>query len=160
MKKCTKNIMPETPRIFLDTSVLIAALFSSKGASAEILKLARAEKIQVYISQYVIDETRKTLQLKGAQLLPVFDRILEIKTFSLLPKPPKKQINLVKFIIKDSKDVPILALAMHKKADYLVTLDRKDFIDDQQVAKKSKLKIVTPGSFVKLFRKKRGKNKG
>ena len=145
--------MLETPRIFLDTSVLIAALFSSKGASAEILKLARAEKVQVFISQYVIDEIHKTLQLKGAQLHPVFDRILETKTFNLLPKPPKKQINLAKFIIKDLKDVPILALAMHKKVDYLITLDRKDFIDNPQVSKKSKLKILTPGAFVKLFRK-------
>lgn len=145
--------MPKTPRVFLDTSVLIAALFSSKGASAEILELARAEQIQVFISQYVVDETRKTLRLKGTQLLPVFDRILETKTFNLLSKPPKKQINLAKFIIKDLKDAPILALAMHKKVNYLVTLDRKDFIDDPQVAKKSKLKILTPGAFVKLFRK-------
>ncbi|MBM4402036.1 MAG: putative toxin-antitoxin system toxin component, PIN family, partial [Candidatus Cloacimonetes bacterium] len=86
--------MPDTPRVFLDTSVLIAALFSSKGASAEILKLARAEKIQVFISQYVIDETCRTLRLKGIQLLPVFDRILKIKTLNVLLNPSKKQISL------------------------------------------------------------------
>jgi len=145
--------MPDTPRVFLDTSVLIAALFSSKGASAEILKLARAEKIQVFISQYVIDETCRTLRLKGIQLLPVFDRILKIKTLNVLLNPSKKQISLAKLILKDLKDVPILALAMQEKADYLITLDRKDFIDDPQVSRKSKLKILTPGAFVKFFRK-------
>ncbi|MBM4401696.1 MAG: putative toxin-antitoxin system toxin component, PIN family [Candidatus Cloacimonetes bacterium] len=148
--------MLDTPRVFLDTSVLIAALFSSKGASAEILKLARSGELEIFISQHVIEETRKTLHLKGTQLLPVFEGILKTKIFNVLPNPSKKEIDLSKLIVKDEKDVPILAIAMQEKVDYLVTLDRKDFIDDTTVAKKSRLKILTPGAFVKRRNMKMG----
>lgn len=42
-------------------------------------------------------------------------------------------------------DVPILVAAMRVKTDYLVTLNRRHFIDDPAVADRSNLRIGTPG---------------
>ncbi|MBE9473510.1 MAG: hypothetical protein IMY85_01370, partial [Chloroflexi bacterium] len=42
-------------------------------------------------------------------------------------------------------DVPILLAAMQDKVDYLVTLNRKHFIDDPDVAKQAGLRIGPPG---------------
>lgn len=92
--------MPNAQKVFLDTSVLLTALFSSTGASAEILKLAKAEKIQVLTSQYVINEARRALQLKAPQLLSVFDKILETKIFNLLPNLQKSRLILPSPLLK------------------------------------------------------------
>jgi predicted nucleic acid-binding protein len=52
------------------------------------------------------------------------------------------------------KDAPILAAAMSLEVDYLVTLNRKHFLDDPEVARKSGLRIGTPGDFLAWFRKR------
>jgi hypothetical protein len=48
-------------------------------------------------------------------------------------------------IIAHQADVPIVVAAMHIQTDYLVTLNRRHFIDDPTVADRSKLRIGTPG---------------
>lgn len=50
------------------------------------------------------------------------------------------------------QDAPILASAINSKVDYLVTLDRKDFIFNKKVSKKSRLAIVTPAQLLDVLR--------
>ena len=45
----------------------------------------------------------------------------------------------------DPADVPILLAVMHARVDFLVTLNRRHFLDDPQVARRSGLRIGTPG---------------
>jgi hypothetical protein len=49
-------------------------------------------------------------------------------------------------------DVPVLLAAMKVKADYLVTFNRKHFIDDPKVAERSDLRIGTPEEALKWVR--------
>ena len=42
-------------------------------------------------------------------------------------------------------DVPVLVAAMNARTDYLVTLNRRHFVDDPNVAARSGLRIGTPG---------------
>ena len=49
-------------------------------------------------------------------------------------------------MIHDPFDAPILAAAIKAKADYLITHDRKHFLNDPKVIKKSGLRIGTPGN--------------
>ncbi len=49
-------------------------------------------------------------------------------------------------------DVPIVLAAMQAKVDYLVTLNRKHFIDDPDVALKTGLRIGTPGDALRWVR--------
>ena len=48
-------------RVFVDSSVLFSAAYSSKGHSREVLLKAAREEITVGISQPVVDETRRNL---------------------------------------------------------------------------------------------------
>lgn len=52
----------------------------------------------------------------------------------------------------NSDDAPILASAVNSGADFLITWDRKHFIG-KNIHIYSSLKIVTPGEFLKHFRK-------
>jgi hypothetical protein len=48
-------------------------------------------------------------------------------------------------LISHPADIPIVLAAMRAKVDYLVTLNRKHFIDDPAVAQQAGLRIGTPG---------------
>ena len=48
-------------------------------------------------------------------------------------------------LISHAADVSIVLAAMQAQVDYLVTLNRKHFIDDPGVALKAGLRIGTPG---------------
>jgi predicted nucleic acid-binding protein len=48
----------------------------------------------------------------------------------------------------------IVAAAIKAKVDYLVTWDRKHFIDDPKVAEKSGLTIITPDELMAIVKEK------
>ncbi len=62
----------------------------------------------------------------------------------------ESQANL--YLIKDPGDVPILLAAMKAKVDFLVTHNRKHFLDDPKVAENSGLRIGTPGEALAWLR--------
>lgn len=73
------------------------------------------------------------------------------KPLILIDDPRQKDIErFLKLINCD--DAPILASAVNSGADFLITWDRKHFIG-KNLNIHSNLKIVTPGEFLKYFRK-------
>lgn len=144
--------MPKSPTIILDSSVIVSALLSSTGASAEIINLAENKKIMILLPRYIEEEVEDVLERKFPFAISNFRELSEEGIFHSKKNPGKSQVSKARKIIKDPDDAPILASAMKAKVDYLVTLDQKDFIADPEVAAKSKLKITTPGVLVKLLR--------
>jgi predicted nucleic acid-binding protein len=51
------------------------------------------------------------------------------------------------------KDAPIVAAAAKAKVDYLVTWDRKHFVDDPKVTERSGLMILTPDRLMVILKK-------
>ena len=128
-------------RLFLDTSVLLAASASPNGASREIFRLALTHGWTLIATPYVLAEvvrnlpdfqlaaTTEWLRLRG-QLL-VMDDVLTLDRPVIFPA---------------GKDRPILfgALAW---ADVLLTLDRGDF-DSLLGGEFYGLSVLKPGTFV------------
>lgn len=133
--------------VFIDSSVLIAAFLSPTGGSARIIELCEAEIIKGYTSMYVLDEVGQVFKRKFGKESPNLKKLLKSAKISLAV-PTAKAINKAKKWISDGNDAPVLAAAAKAKVDYLATLDIRDFIKDTTVAKKSGLKILTPGDFL------------
>lgn len=133
--------------MFLDTSVWIAAILSDRGASAFILDLAARGALGIASSLDVFDEAVRNLQEKYPQRLQNFVDQFQIIQPRLVQ--PNKQAILKAARIINPNDAPILAAAMVSKTNILVTLDRKHFILPKKVAKKSRIKIMLPGDFLK-----------
>lgn len=68
----------------------------------------------------------------------------------LIDDPRQKDVERFSKMINYA-DAPILASAMNSDADFLITWDRKHFMD-RNINIHSNLKIVTPGEFLKYFR--------
>lgn len=138
-------------KIFLDSSVLIAALHSKTGASSQILALSQERILEVFISNQVEEEVIDVLERKYSFLKPVFKDLLKTAKLKQVKTSDRSIPKEAHSWIKDPKDVKILVGAKVAHVDYLITLDLKDFIRDKSVAKKSSLKILTPGGFLEIL---------
>jgi predicted nucleic acid-binding protein len=65
-------------RIFLDSSVLIAACGSTKGASHAVIVMAEIGLFKVLISKQVLEECERNISKKMIVALPIFREILII----------------------------------------------------------------------------------
>jgi predicted nucleic acid-binding protein len=137
-------------KVFLDTSALVAGIASSRGAARAVLQLAEIGLIEVIVSRQVIVEADRNIEKKLPEILNEYRAFMELLAPVLLDDPRQKDIErFLKIINYD--DAPILASAVISGADFLVTWDRKHFMD-KNINIHSQLKIVTPGEFLKYFR--------
>ena len=132
-------------RLFLDTSVLLAASGSTKGASREIFRLAKANQWNLLATPYVLEEVLRNLAklplpassdwLRLRHDLIVVDDVLTLAQPAVFPV---------------AKDRPVLFSAL-AWADVLLTLDRGDFatlLGNEFYG----LPILRPGAFLERER--------
>ena len=109
-------------RIFLDTSVLLAACRSKSGASRAILDLAPTQGWTLIVSPWVRHEVEKNLSKFSFESTAIWIAL-------------RSKISLVDDVVSidqalvfpANKDRPVLITAL-AWADILLTLDREDFI--------------------------------
>ncbi len=137
-------------RIFFDTSVYIAALLSSEGAAAELIRLAEAGVIRMVVSEEVIVESDRVLSAKFPQLIQESRKLWKNLSPEVVPNPTAHQVKL--FIEKLPKgDASILCAAQLAKVSAFVTWNTRDFMN-HQVTPLVDFPIVVPADCLKLFR--------
>lgn len=140
----------QRPKVFLDTSALIAGVASSRGDARAVLQLAEIGLIEVIVSRQVIVEADRNIEEKLPEMLNEYREFIELLAPVLIDDPRQKDVErFLKVINYD--DAPILASAVSSGADFLITWDRKHFIG-KDIHTHSNLKIVTPGEFLRYFR--------
>lgn len=140
------------PHLFLDSSALVAGAISSAGAARALLILAEGGRILVTISEQVVAETERALARKAPTALPSYRRMLRFSHLKIVRDPEPPDVARHADLITHRADVPILVAAIHARVDYLVTLNRRHFLDDPQVAARSGLQIGTPGDALQWLR--------
>lgn len=131
--------------IFLDSSALFAGIVSRNGAARVLLLLGEAQRIDLLISEQVIAETERAVARKVPAALPIVRQMILHSQAKVLHDPPIEEVRSHLYWMADPSDVPILLAAMHARVDFLVTLNRRHFLDDPQVTQRSGLRIGTPG---------------
>jgi len=139
-------------KVFLDTSVLITALLSSRGGSFYILTQFK-DKFCFQINNYVLEEILEVLTKKFSsrkELKSNLFFLLGLTKIEILSNPAKFSLKSLSKVI-NQKDAPILASSL-KNSNYLLTLD-KDFLNEKirSFAKENNLLIFTPKEFIKYF---------
>lgn len=131
--------------IFLDSSALMAGIVSSQGAARVLLLLAEDEKIALLVSEQVIAEVERNIARKMPRALPLVREMILRANVQILRDPRPEEVQLRKNWISHAADVPILVAAAAAKVGFLATLNQRHFLDDPEVAKRSGLRIGTPG---------------
>ena len=132
-------------RIFLDSSVALAASMSSTGASHEVFHLAGYQNWTLFVSPWVLREVRLNLASKSPQSVRrwvTLRILLEVEDDELTFDWP--------VAFEKSKDKPVLFSAL-ACADVLLTLDRRDFggLLGQTIYG---MRVLTPGEFLRIER--------
>lgn len=143
--------MPK-PNLFLDSSALFAGVVSATGASRALLILAEAGAITITISEQVIVETERAVAQKALSALPFLREALRATHFRMAPAPSREQVIAQHDLVADPTDIPIVLAAMNAQVDYLVTFNRRHFLDDPAVAQKSGLRIGSPADALTWIR--------
>ncbi|MEK7078084.1 MAG: putative toxin-antitoxin system toxin component, PIN family [Patescibacteria group bacterium] len=135
-------------KVFLDSSVIIAALLSSTGGSFRICKESHEGRLMLQANKYVLKELREVLNRKYPERLEQLSLLLQFAKIKIRSNP---KVQLVEQSVKiiQAEDAPILAGAIQARANFLITLDRKDFMTKKLAESGLPLIIVTPETFFK-----------
>ena len=132
-------------RLFLDSSALFAGIISASGAARALLLLAEVGQLDLLISEQVVAETERAIARKAPTALSEVRQAILQSQATIVHDPDVQEVRAHLDCMADPADVPILMAAMHAQVDYLVTLNRRHFLDNPQVAQRSGLRIGTPG---------------
>jgi len=110
-------------KVFLDTSVLLAASGSATGASRALISLAAKHRWTLLSCQYCRTEVLRNLPKVGLNASLTFETEIEgairfVKDRVSSEKP---------LVFPVSKDRPVVTTALAEKCEVLVTWDRADF---------------------------------
>ncbi|HEY4506325.1 MAG TPA: putative toxin-antitoxin system toxin component, PIN family [Candidatus Paceibacterota bacterium] len=146
------------PVLFLDANIFFAAVASKKGGSFFIIELAKSERIIPATSAYALIEAEKNIKLKLGERALMLHRknILEISPYIPRINTTESKMEEIVSNYVSEKDIPIVLGAMESNADFLVTLDRKHLLDNEDLKDMGfGFYLVTPGDFLqKYFGKK------
>ena len=142
------------PDLFFDSSALFAGVVSASGASRALLLLAEAGQVSIIVSEQVVAETERAIARKIPRALPNYRAALRATGLRIVRDPSPGEIEAHQNIISHQADVPIVVAAMQSRADYLVTLDRRHFVDDPNVRARSGLRIGAPGDALAWVRER------
>ncbi len=138
--------------IFLDSSALIAGVISENGAAHVLLQLGETEDISLTISEFVFNETTRSIGRKSPENLDNIKKEIGKARIAILQDPSHEEIQANLYLMDDPDDVPILLAAIKAKVDYLATHDHKHFLNDPKVAERAGLRIGTPGDVLAWIR--------
>jgi putative PIN family toxin of toxin-antitoxin system len=105
-------------RVMIDTNVILSALMFPDSKPAQVLMLV-AEKYDMVLCDYIVNEVRDKVNLKRPDLLPVANELLDAIVFETVPVVEGENLQ-----IGDPDDAPILNAAISGKVDVIVSGDK------------------------------------
>ena len=133
-------------KLFLDSSVLFSAVYSPIDGSA---KLFSFKNVTLCVSKIVLHEVEKNTRQKldNLHLRRFFMLVKHLHIINKYPNDMEIQ-NAQKVIVE--KDAIILSEAKLSKCNYLITLDKRDFLQEKVRDYLRPQQILTPKMFFEL----------
>lgn len=141
-------------RVFVDSSVLIAAAISAQGFARDLLVEGFRGHITLQLSTFVLRETERNLQKKRPAGLAAFASF-QATLMSAVVDPPAELVQKLLTTV-EPKDAPIVAAALYAQADYLATYDQKHLLQQkEQIRSSLGLEVATPDEVLTAIRGER-----
>jgi predicted nucleic acid-binding protein len=140
-------------KVFLDTSVLFAAVYSETGGARLILKLGEAGAVSLWIGPQVLKEAEEVLGRKSPKSMAYFALLLDRPGIQVGEEPDEAMIRQAQSVIDYLPDSRVLAEALCVGADYMVSFDQEHLLGNPQ-ARKLPFLIGTAGDFLEWYRER------
>ena len=138
-------------RLFLDTSVIFAAVLSPTGGARKLFLLGEAGLMQLVVGPTVLRECQEVVQRKSPASLPTLAQLLASATLETSQAPTQKQIGTAEAYVQYAPDARVLAEAMLAKPDWFVTHDKEHFLKHRSSIDLP-FEIGTPGDVLQRFK--------
>ncbi len=137
-------------RVFLDSSVLYAAVFSATGPARRLILKGIEGSITLAISDLVLEETKRNLTKNAPLALPYFTILTDL--FSpFITNPTKAQVFKAAQLVH-LKDAPIVAAAAKAKAHYLATHDVKHLLSHAKAIEEAYgITVLAPAELISIL---------
>lgn len=116
-------------RVVLDTNVLVSGLAFAGGAPGRLVCAWRNGAITLVVSDFVLSELSRVLprmsSRTGMSAVDLRDFLDSLRTASVIIEPDAASLAQASASgLRDPNDVPVLAIALAARADWLVTGDK------------------------------------
>ena len=133
-----------TPRIVLDTNVLVAALRSQQGASFKVLSLVGLGRFSLHLSVPLVLEYEEVLLRYEKDLTVTSEDIKDLLDYLWAVALPQDIFFLWRPFLKDADDDMVLELAANASCEVIVSFNVKDFGGSEQFG----VEALTPREFL------------
>ena len=138
-------------QIVIDTNVLVAGLYSSRGYAHELLQLVGTGRFDINLSVPLLLEYESVL-FRLLPELPVSKSVIQdVIDYHCAVARHHTIFYLWRPFLRDPKDEMILELAVKAGCDYIVTFNTRDFHGVEAFG----MEAIEPGTFLKKLEEKR-----
>jgi len=123
---------PKRLRIFLDTSVIFAAVRSPTGGVRKIFVLGEAGLLNLVVGPTVLREADTVVRRKAPTSLPILAQLLDAGRVNTSGMPIQEQVDAAREIVQYPPDALVLAEAMSADPDWFITHDKVHFLNEKQ----------------------------
>ena len=143
-----------SPRLLLDSNVIIDGIFSRFGLSKSVIALCASRTCRLVLSKSVSLEVEYNLRKLASKvgsdrLLSDYQEFLRIARPSRVPIADTERIQSNRSLIRHFSDVPVVLAAIDSKPDWLITRNREHFTNE--VSAKIGIRIASPEEFFRYL---------
>jgi predicted nucleic acid-binding protein len=142
--------MEKIYRIFLDTSVIFAAVLSETGGARKLFRLGEAGLLQLIVGSNVLRECEEVIRRKAPVSLPTLAYLLELGMVEIATLSPDDFIELAKSIVAYEPDAVVLAEAIGAEPEWFITHDKAHFLSSILESRLT-MRIGTPGDLIEAL---------
>jgi predicted nucleic acid-binding protein len=121
---------PKSPKVFLDTSVIIAAVMSPSGGARLLFHLSHAGVIRLAVGPGILLEAEEVFRRKAPNLLGLLAQLLDAANVEIDGRPSAQQIGQANSLLIYPPDANVLAQAIFSHPDWFVSHDQAHFLDN------------------------------
>lgn len=139
------------PEIFLDTSVIIAAVMSPTGGARLLFHLAQTGTVKLLVGRGILEESEEVMRRKAPESLGLLAQLLDEAGIEICKFSTSAQQKKAQSLLRYSPDAHVLAQAISANPDWLVSHDKEHFIGNSALDDLP-FKIGTPGDVIAWLR--------
>ena len=142
--------MKRIHRIFLDTSVIFAAVLSETGGARKLFRLGEAGVLQLIVGSNVLRECEQVVRRKAPASLPTLAYLLELGMVEIATRSTDDFVEQANAIVAYEPDAYVLAEAIGAEPDWFITHDNAHFLNANPDSSLT-VRIGTPGDLIKAL---------
>lgn len=140
----------KTPRIFLDTSAIFAAVLSETGGARKLFLLAELELLDLVIGPSVLQECEAVARRKAPGPLPILARLLDLGRVETGAHAGRTALETGAGLVAYRPDARVLAEGIVAASDWFITHDKAHFLKTS-LEGELPFRIGTPGDLIQAL---------